>query len=381
MCLNQILRSLLRDRLNTLVIIVSLAVGISCISLITIFISRELNTDGFHENKERIYALKSDDPWLPGKKMYQCKVGSAEYMKSNIARVEDFCRVANSGSQKLIANNTEYLDSPPFIRASQNFFSFFSYKLLTNNRESALESPNSIVISAELAKKYFGKDDPVGKIITVVNSNKTEQMVVSGIFEKPVENTQIVFDMVRLIGEADSRCYVRLAKNAGIEEVEKLFLEKKELIPVINDGKPGPYYLESLQSAYFDTTRGSFVESSRNKTDLLIALIIGLMIIGIATFNFLGILTNKFRGKIKEYYIRRINGSSVNRLIALFMLENSIISGVSFIFSIFLIQDALPFFNELTGTNIPEIFISQSRQIMILLAILTIILLSEYLRV
>ncbi len=248
-----------------------------------------------------------------------------------------------------------------FIRASENFFSFFSYKLLTNNRESALESPNNIVISAELAKKYFGKDDPVGKIITVVNSNKTEQMVVSGIFEKPVENTQIVFDMVRLIGEADSRCYVRLAKNASIEEVEKLFLENKELIPVINDGKPGPYYLESLQSAYFDTTRGSFVEASRDKTDLLIALIIGLMIIGIATFNFLGILTNKFRGKIKEYYIRRINGSSVNRLIALFMVENSIISGVSFIFSIFLIQDALPFFNELTGTNIPDIFISQSR--------------------
>jgi len=379
MSLTQIFRSLFRDKLNTLVIIVSLAVGIAAISLIIIFISRELNTDGFHENKEQIFALKSDDPWSPGGKMYHCRAGSAEYMKSNLAQVEDFCRIATSGSQKLVVNNTEYLDHPYIIRASQNYFSFFSYKLLTNNRESALESTNNIVISADLAKKYFGEEDPVGKIITIVNSDKNEQMVVSGIFEKPVENTQINFDMVRLIGESDSRCYVRLAKNAVREEVEKLFLEKKESIPIIHTGKPGSYYLEPLQSTYFDTSRAMVIESSRDKTDLLIALIIGLMIIGIATFNYLGILTNKFRGKIKEYYIRRINGSSVNRLIALFMMENSIITGVSFILSIFLIQDALPFFNELTGTDIPEIFISQPRQIMILLAILTIILLITFL--
>ena len=331
-----------------------------------------------HKDKERIFALKSDDPWLPGKKMYHCRFGSAEYMKSNLAQVEDFCRVNNSGSQKIVVNNTEYFDHPGFIGASQNFFEFFSYKLLTNNPESALESTNNIVLSADLAKKYFGIDDPVGKIITVVNRDKTEKMVVSGVFEKPSENTQIVFDMVRLIGEADSRCYLRLAKNATREEVEKLFLEKKELIPVINDGKPGPYYLESLQSAYFDLTRGSVIESSRNITDLWIAMIIGLMIIGIATFNYLGILTNKFRSKIKEYYIRRINGSSVRSLIALFMVENSIITGISFVFSILLIQDALPFFNSLTGTNIPEIFISQPRQILILLAVLSFILLITF---
>jgi len=375
MNLSQIFRSLLRDRLNTSVIIISLAVGIASINLIIIFISRELGTDSFHEKKDQIYALKCDDPWFPGRKMYHCRFGSAEYMKENFAQVEDYCRINNSGSQKIIVNNEDYFDQPAIIGASENFFRFFSYKLLTDNPGTALEATNNLVISADLAKKYFGSDDPVGKIITLVNRDKDEQMAVTGIFEKPVGNTQISFDMVRLIGETDSRCYIRLIKNANQDKVEKLFSEKNESIPVIHVGIPGPYYLEPLQKAYFDTTRGSVVEVSRDKRDLWIALIIGLIIIGVATFNYLGILTNKYHGKIKEYYVRRINGSSIFNLITRFMLENSIIVAISFFFSLFLILDVLPFFNSLTGSNITEMFVFQPEQIIILIAVLVFILL------
>jgi putative ABC transport system permease protein len=372
---NQIFRSILRDRLNTLVIIISLAVGIACISLIILFISRELGTDGFHKNKDRIYALKCDDPWTPGRKMYHCKSGSAEYMKANIARVEDFCRYNNSNSLKIVVNNEEYFDHPQIIGASGNFFSFFSYKLLTNNPGAALVAATDLVISADLAEKYFGKDEPVGKLITLVNRNKTEQMTVTGIFEKPVDNTQINFDMVRLIGDIDSRCYVRLAENADPEEVEKLFSENKETIPVINTGTTGPtYYLEPLQKAYFDTLRGLTVDISRDKRDLWIAFIIGLMIIGIAVFNYLGVLANKFHGKVKEYYLRRINGSTIKDVIARFVLENSIIVAVSFFIALFLMLDMLPFFNTLTDSRISSTFIRQPGQIVILTGIFIFIL-------
>lgn len=376
MRLFQILRSLLRDRLNTLVIIISLAVGTACITLIVMFISRELGTDNFHKQKDQIYALKCDDPWIPGRKMYHCKSGSAEYMKANIAKVEDFCRYNNSNSLKIIVNHEEYFDHPQIIGASENFFRFFSYKLLTNNPGTALEASNSLVISADLANKYFGKEDPVGKVISLVNRNKTDQMTVTGIFEKPAANTQINFDMVRLIGDIDSRCYIRLVKDADPKELEKLFSEKKETIPVINTGTSGPtYYLEPLQKAYFDTSRGLVVEKNRDRRDLWIALIIGLMIIGIAIFNYLGVLTNKFLGKVKEYYLRRINGSTILDLIARFMLENSIIVATSFLIGIFLMLDALPFFNTLINSNITDSFIRQPRQMAILAGVLVFILL------
>ena len=376
MQLIQIFRSLLRDRLNSLVIIISLAVGIACINLIFLFLNRELRTDGFHKYKDRIYALKCDDPWFPGKKMYHCKSGSAEYMKANIAQVEDFCRYNNSNSLKIIVNNEEYFDHPQIIGASENFFRFFSYKLLTNNPGTALEAANSLVISGDLANKYFGKEDPIGKIISLVNRNKTDQMTVTGIFEKPASNTQINFDMVRLIGNIDSRCYIRLVKDADPKELEKLFSEKKETIPVINTGTSGPtYYLEPLQKAYFDPLRGLVVEKNRDKKDLWISLIIGLMIIGISIFNYLGVLTNKFLGKVKEYYLRRINGSTIRDLVARFMIENSIIVAISFLIGLFLMLDALPFFNTLINSNITNTFIRQPGQIAILLGVLVLVLL------
>ena len=371
----QILRSIQSDRVNTVVIIISLAVGLVSINLVVLFIGRELGTDNFHKNSDRIYALKCDDPWLPGKQMYHCRYGSAEYMKNNFAGVEDFCRVNNSNALKIIADNEDYFDNPKIIGASENFFRFFSYRLLTNNPGTALEANNSLVISTEIAKKYFGNQDPVGRIITLVYRNKPDEMTVTGIFEKPVENTQINFDMVRLIGDADSRCYIRLAENTDQVEMEKLFAEKKETIPVIHTGVPGPYYLEPMRLAYFDTTRRMTIENSRDRRDLWIATIIGLMIMGVAVFNYLTILSNKFSRKTKELYLRRINGSSLTNLIFRFLLESSVIVIFSFILGLFLMHDGLHFFNNLTGSNITRTFIFKPGQIAILTAVLAFLIL------
>lgn len=375
MNMNQIIRSLIRDKLNSSVIIISLSAGIACINLIFLFLWREINTDGFQKGKNQIYSLLCDDPWIPGAKMYYCRFGAGEYMKNNFPQVEDFCRFNNLNVLKVNVNNEDYFDNPKIISATKNFFGFFSYRLLTNNPENVLESAGDLVISSDLARKYFGTGDPVGKIIKLINRNNTEQMTVTGVFEKPVENTQINFDMVRLLGEADGRCYLRLAKDTDPVKLEKLFLEKKDVIPVIHTGKPGQYYLKPLKKAYFDTSRGWTVERNREKKDLWIALIIGLMILGIAVFNYMGILTNKFYRKVKECYIRRINGSSVNNLVVRFTAENSILVLLSFLISIFLMTDLLPFFNKVTGGTITNRFICQPEQIILLLLVMVFILL------
>jgi len=372
--LNIILRGILRQKLNSGIIIISLSVGIACFNLILLFISRELKTDNFHAWKGRIFALKCDDPWVPGGKMYHCRFGSAEYLKANYALVEDFCRISNASVQKVVVNNEAYFDQPRIIATSNNFFSFFSYELLTKNPGTVLEALNNIVISEDLAKKYFGSVEAVGQVIKLISRSKEEQMVVTGIFRKPAENTQIIFDMVRLIGETDSRCYVRLTGENDREAVEKLMAEHKESVPIVHMGIPGLYYLEPLKSAYFNPARGLTIEASRDKTDLWIALVIGLMIIGVASFNYLGLLNNRSIEKNKDYIIRRINGGSKFSLILDDTIENGIIIGISFVLSIFFMLEILPFFNELTGSNITERYIYNAENLTILFVIVLFLL-------
>src|SRR5664280_2587328 len=80
MNIKQIFRSLLRDRLNTAIILISLAIGMACINLILLFIYREVDTDSFQKNANRIYLLNCDNPFEKGAKMSQCRLGGVEYM-------------------------------------------------------------------------------------------------------------------------------------------------------------------------------------------------------------------------------------------------------------------------------------------------------------
>ena len=352
MKINHLFRNIFRDSLNSAVIIISLTVGIASINLILLFIQREFNTDSFQKNVNRIYLLKCDNPFEKGTQMSACRMGAAEYMKENFAQVEDFCRIKYFGVQKVMVNGQTYLDKPVVYEASANFFNFFTYPILTNNTDPLLETKTDIVISEALARKYFGNPSPVGQIITLTSGKTTSDFVIKGVFRKPVSNTLLNFDMVKYAQESERFAFLLLKDNTNPADLEKMFAEEKEKIPSINDGTPGKYYLKSLKQAYFDTSERAPLGRIRDISELWIALIIGLMIIGIATFNFLGLINNKLLNKTSEFNIRRINGASKSSLLADFMLENLVVIIIAFILSFGLVSWTIPLFDDLAGTDI-----------------------------
>jgi putative ABC transport system permease protein len=273
-------------------------------------------------------------------------------MKNNFSEVEDFCRISNANPLKLTAGEQDYFDKPSVIAASSNFFDFFSYQLLINTPKAVLTSAQDIVISDILAVKYFGDSDPAGQRITLTYRDKQEEMVVSGVFKKPGESTQINFDMVKLIGQIDSRCYLRLAKNTNISQLEGKFAGNKNTIPIVNDGTPGTHYLKDLRAAYFDTSRRQTIEKSRNKSDLYIAIVIAMLIMAVALFNYFGLINNRLMEKNREHVIRRIIGSSKRDLLTDFIIETTILIGLALFLSIFLMIWVMPFFNQLTSSSI-----------------------------
>ncbi|MBN2634633.1 MAG: ABC transporter permease [Prolixibacteraceae bacterium] len=374
MNLRTIVRSLLRSCLNSSIIVVSLAIGMACMGLISIFIIRESKADGFHKNKDRIYALQADDPISKGQKMYYIRYGAAEYMKDNFSEVEDYCRIINANPTKVLADNKEFFNDNKTIAASSNFFSFFSYQLLSGSPAHALEAQQDIVISDRLALRYFGASNPIGKRITLTNGDKEVEMFVSGVFKKPEESTQLDFEMVKLIGEDNSRCYLLLSKDANVAQLEEKFAQYKEEIPIVHTGTAGTHYLKDLQSAYFDTARRQTIEKSRDKTDLYIALVIALMILGVALFNYLGLINNHLVEKYKENAIRMINGGSKGNLVARFMGETFILVGIAFLLSLGLINLSASFFNQLTASSITESYIFTPGNFALLLGIPVFIL-------
>jgi len=376
-----IFRSLLRKKLNTGIIIASLAIGMACVNLIAMFIQRELNTDGFHVDKDRIYALKCDNKteWLG--QLFECGKGAAEYMKTNFSQVEDFCRISDGSVPKVLVNNDAYFDQPIIIKASRNFFGFFTYNLLTNNHNAALEVKNNLVISEDLARKYFGSADAVGKVITLINGEVKDTMVVAGIFRKPVDNSQLNFDMVRLLPDVYvSPCYVKLKHNTNPKEFEAILKANKNKIPGRLAGVPDLYHLKLLRDFYFDDPISWRVKkSSRDINDLWIALVIGLVIICIASFNYLGLVNNNLLEKNKAYAIQRVNGGSKFSFVLNFMTESLIVVGTSFILSLSLMLWMAPFFNGLTSTNISTNFIFRPQQILLLSAVVALLLIATFL--
>ncbi len=372
-----IFRRLFKLKLNNAVVIVSLTVGIASINLISIFLTKELNTDKFQKDCEQIYALKCDDPFSEARKIYYCLQGSAEYINENFSQVEDFCRINEYSAIKITANRKQYFDNPSIICASKNFFQFFDFNLLTNNKKTALEAENMLVISDKLAKKYFGDSDPVGKTITLANNNKSEELVISGVFKKPNENTQLNFDMVCSSNFRDGRCYIKLIPGTDAEKLEQQFSENKEKIPNIDE--QGQYYLEPFYTSYFDTSSQWPFIKNRDKKDLSIALIIGLVILIVALFNYFGLLNISLLEKTKSFTIQRINGSSKLNIALAIMLENIFLFLISVILSLFLVIWISPFFNKLTGTNITSTYFFQLKQILTLLSYITFFLVITFL--
>lgn len=381
--LQQIIQGFNRKKLNSSVIIISLALGMACFLLIAVFIQHELNPESFNPDKKRIFALQANNPFGEifgdGPKMFHCRYGSAEYMKENFVEVESFCRIAQISAMQIKVNRNPFYDQPIVLNASSNFFDFFNYTLVSPNKQRVLETKNDIAISKELAIKYFGEEMPIGKSIQISSKNEEKEFFVSGVFERPLAATQIKFDLVTLFeGERDSRCYVKLNAPSSRQKMEEAFERLKDEIPVIKGDKPNQYSLLPMNEAYFSSMRGSLFEVTRDKADLWIAAIVALLILGVAIFNYLLLIKNRLNDHTKTFAINRIHGATNNDLVLLFMGEIFAMMIIALGFGILLLKLFMPYFNELLTTKITaSIFIDPS-SLMLLVILLGLVLVITY---
>ena len=357
-----ICRRINRQKLNNVVIVISLAIGMACISLISIFLKKELSSDGFHKKSDRIYALKCDNPWIQGKKMYECFNPSVDFLTQNFPQIEEYCFFSNHGVHNLTINNVKIEDVAFILNTTDNFFKFFNFKLINGDAQSVLSSTNSAVVSANFAETYFGTTDVVGKTISYFEAHEMVDKTISGVFEKPKKNSHLDFEIVlgNVSKWGQGKCYFLLSQNTNPDELLLNINKNIDKAPVL-PGLKGFYHLIPLRKIYFDRDRNVY----RDIKDLWLAAGIGFIILILSLLNSFGIINNKLNADTKDYAIKRINGGTQKNFIIFYLKEHLILITIAFAFSFLLILLIVPYFNSITKSALNVQYFFEPKQLII----------------
>jgi putative ABC transport system permease protein len=271
-----VIRNIRRYKGYSLINISGLTVGITCFILIMLYIKYELSFDSFHKNSDRIYRVALHLPtWN-----YR---GSTEFSKTTgalaPALMAEFPEVIyatriNGGSGAISYKRNSFNEEG--IYADENFFNVFSHPLIVGDEETALKDPFSIVITEDLAKKYFGDEYPIGKIIRY---DFNYDFKVTGVLKEIPGNSFLKFDFVYSFASISSmgstnidswnvinyETHILLDKNVNYKDFEKKLISLVEKHHSYNseESKPG-YYLQPLKSIHLHSNLNFEVSTNSN---------------------------------------------------------------------------------------------------------------------
>ena len=188
-------RNLVRNKAYTLINISGLAIALAVCLMIGLYIRYEMSFDQFHRDSEQIYRVVQQ--WGDDNTNRMAVTGDP--MNTNLLKdfpeITEGVRIHYKGGLVEVNHNeeTHFYREENLIYGEENFFEFFSFSLKEGEPEKVLDEPNSIVLTEELAMKYFGDDNPVGKTITL---DEKYPLTVTGVMENVPSNSHFQFDMV-----------------------------------------------------------------------------------------------------------------------------------------------------------------------------------------
>ena len=348
-------RNLWKNKAFSFINITGLAIGMASAMLLLFWIYDEVSFDRFHEKKDRIYevwnraefsgALHS---WSTTPKVL------ARTLEHDYPEVELAVRV-NWGSNFLFSVGEKRIMEPGNIVDSA-FLDMFSFPLLKGNPHTALNDMHSIVITEKLAKKFFGTDDPMGKMIKIDNK---ETFRVTGLTKDPPGNSRFQFEY--LIpwsylehtdgpdlnwGNNSTKTYVLLKPNASLPSVQKKLLTLKGKYE--KEETKWEMFLYPIDRWRLYSNFNGGVEDGGKIEFVKLSAIIAAFILLIACINFMNLNTARSEKRAKEVGIRKVVGARKSGLIGQFLGESILLSFFAAILAIVLVELSLPAFNQVT---------------------------------
>lgn len=369
-------RNLLRYKQYTLINILGLSIGIACCLMILLYVQNEVNYDNFHEKGNRIYRMALERLY-PGRSTRYATIPQsyAEAIVNDFPEVEAATRLFGFEGSILVKIDDQVYEENSRIWADSNFFNIFTIPLLQGNPDEVLVKPNTVVLTATTAKKYFGQENPVGKVLDIPQNDN--DLLVTGVCADVPSNSHFTFDLVmssrslaflnqpNFIGFS-SYTYLLLESGASPEAVEAKF---PDLVvkyasgavarnfgvsyeEYVKNGNGYNYFLQPLRDIYLRSNLEAELKAPGSLTRVYIFTIIAVFILFIACINFMNLATARSTERSREVGIRKTLGSEKRSIAFQFLLEAIMISYISTALALGILWFSIPAFNLIAGKSI-----------------------------
>ncbi|MEM8507385.1 MAG: ABC transporter permease [Bacteroidota bacterium] len=386
--LKTIVRRATRDRLNTTINLFGLSVSIACCIIILLFVNNQFGYDRFHEDTDKIYRVNTHETEEGVTRNFaSSSLSFAPLLDSHLPAVRETVRMLPQSVSVSYIQNEKVFQEPRFFYVDSNFLEMFSFPLLQGNQKTALGNPNNIVITQSMAKKYFGSENAIGKVLNV---EKEHLFTVSGILKDTPSQSSIKFDFIvpmkaaeviwgPWVGDMTKTWYYppvySFAKlNSNIAErgmTEALRKIEAEHIPqYIAESRS--YSLEKLSDIHFANLENE-LHPTINKNVLYLFVAIGIIIMFIAAFNFINLFLAKIVLHLKSVGIQKVMGANNRNVWRQLFTESLLYLFVSLILAMLGATIFLPVFNVKMETDIHLWTVFDNGLILYLIALLVLI--------
>lgn len=368
-------RNLLKHKSLTMINVLGMAVGLAACLLIGLFIYDELSYDKHIKDGDRIYRVAletSDSKWAgsPGP--------LAEGLRNDFEEVENSTRIMKFPEldQMLLKHEsngevTQFYESKGYY-VDSTFFEVFDYELLAGQSSNALKTPNSVILSASLAKKFFGESDPLNQSITIGLPLGDFDYTITGVFEDDGVKSHIDANFFLSMENDDFGNVVKGMTNWATNNIFYTYVKlhpaadivsfREKLIPFFDrhgaeDLKAmgsfsKSFFLQPLEDIYLNSNIEYELGVTGNMTTLFVFGSVAVFILLIACVNFMNLATARSEKRSKEVGIRKLLGANKSGLVRQFLGESMMVSLLGLLMAFLLASLLMPYFNQLTGKEL-----------------------------
>lgn len=352
-------RGFRRQKSSFFINVAGLSIGLACSFIIFLWVMDEMAMDQYHADSDRIVQVMEHQNYTEGPSTTLSTPGIlARTLKDEVPEFEFTSTYTWNNGYLFTKDDMSFREQGLYVE--NDFFHILSIDLIYGDRDQLLINPNSVVLSEDMAKKYFGEANPIGEALTLEND---QVLTITGVFRNMPKNSSFQFDcLLRYDDWLIENDWASEWGNNGPRTIAKLNIETD--VPALNakifdyikekdeEDSNVDLFVYPFASRYLYSQFENKVVVGGRIEYVRLFIIVAIFILLIACINFMNLSTAKAAKRSKEVGIRKSIGASQGSLIGQFIGESMIISFFSLFVSILLVELSLPLFNNLTDKSI-----------------------------